>query len=181
MAKIYIIHGAYGNPSENWIPWLKAELERMGQQVIVPRFPTPEGQSLENWRQVFAQYELTEGTIMVGHSLGPAFILDVLEHNLIKAAVLVAPFVRELGIRQFDAINSSFYREFDWKKIRKNCSRFVVLHADNDPYVPLDRAEEVARALHVKVEIVPGAGHFNAKAGFTSFPLLLERLRQLQE
>ena len=81
--KFVIIHGAYGNPSENWIPWLRESLEKLGE-VIVPEFPTPEGQSLENWRNVFDSSD--ENTILIGHSLGPAFILDILERNKAKAA-----------------------------------------------------------------------------------------------
>jgi predicted alpha/beta hydrolase family esterase len=46
MANIFIIHGSYGNPDENWFPWLKKELEQEGHKVFVPKFPTPEDQSL---------------------------------------------------------------------------------------------------------------------------------------
>ena len=56
MKNIFIIHGAYGNPEENWIPWLKTELERLGCNVSAPRFPTPENQSLENWTKIFNKY-----------------------------------------------------------------------------------------------------------------------------
>ena len=32
--KFFIIHGAYGNPNENWIPWLKESLERRAEGKI---------------------------------------------------------------------------------------------------------------------------------------------------
>lgn len=41
MANVIIIHGAYGNPEENWFPWLKKELEKLDCRVFVPKFPTP--------------------------------------------------------------------------------------------------------------------------------------------
>ena len=28
MTKVILIHGAYGNPEENWFPWLKEEQQR---------------------------------------------------------------------------------------------------------------------------------------------------------
>ncbi len=31
----FIIHGSYGNPEENWIPWLKRELQQYNFDVIV--------------------------------------------------------------------------------------------------------------------------------------------------
>jgi hypothetical protein len=62
---------------------------------FVPKFPTPKNQTLENWLRVFTELEpqLDDNTVLVGHSLGPAFILTLLEGNRkIKAAFLVAAF-----------------------------------------------------------------------------------------
>ena len=77
MVNIFIIHGSYGSPEENWFPWLKSDLEKLGCRVYVPRFPTPEKQSLEKWLDVFKEYDgfVDSETIFIGHSLGPAFIL----------------------------------------------------------------------------------------------------------
>ena len=81
MNNVYIIHGSYGTPDENWFPWLKSELEKLNCKVFVPKFPTPENQSLDTWMKIFEEYkdELNEDAIIVGHSLGPAFILSILE------------------------------------------------------------------------------------------------------
>ena len=37
--KIFIIHGSFGNPGENWFPWLKIQLVNCGHEVITPTFP----------------------------------------------------------------------------------------------------------------------------------------------
>jgi len=179
---VFIIHGAYGYPGENWFPWLKSGLEKLGCQVFVPKFPTPEGQSLENWLKVFDDYRryLDKDTIVVGHSLGPAFLLNVIEKldTPIRAAFFVAGFVGLLGNSVFDEINKSFVdRAFDWKKIKQNCQKFYIFHSDNDPYVPLGKAEELARNLGTEVILVKNAGHFNEKAGYIKFDLLLEKIK----
>jgi hypothetical protein len=41
MRNIFIIHGSYGYPEENWFPWLKKELSKLGHRVFVPKFPIP--------------------------------------------------------------------------------------------------------------------------------------------
>jgi predicted alpha/beta hydrolase family esterase len=186
MKNAFIIHGAWGTPEENWFPWLKIELEKIGYQVIIPQFPTPSGQNLESWLQVWEQYkDLTTGeTVLIGHSIGVAFILNILERldHPIKASYLVAGFIRRLDNEEVDEINATFYdHSFDWGKIKKNCNEFVCFNSDNDPYVPLERGEEVARNLGVSVTLVEGAGHFNKKVGLTEFPLLLEKIKMITQ
>ncbi len=179
-----IIHGSFGSPEENWFPWLKAELEKVGVEVFVPAFPTPEGQNLENWLNVFEEFEgqVNEETVFVGHSLGPVFVLNVLEKldSPVKAAFFVAGFVGNLGNAEFDEINATFAdRMFDWEKIKENCGKFFVFYSDNDPYVSGEKAKELARNLGVEAELVQGAGHFNENSGYTKFELLLERIKSL--
>ena len=182
--RIYIVHGSFGNPQENWFPWLKKELERLGYEVVVPIFPTPENQSLDSWRKVFFEENpnISSNSIFVGHSLGPAFILNILERidKQVKACFFVSGFLGKLRNPEFDEINRTFTeREFDWEKIKENCSAFFVFHSDNDPYVPLEKAKELAQNLGTEVTIVQGAGHFNENGGYTKFPLLLEKMREV--
>jgi predicted alpha/beta hydrolase family esterase len=84
--------------------------------------------------------KLDSNTILVGHSTGALLILRKLEKGQtpVSGSFLVSSFVHELGIPQFDEINSSFFRGgFDWPTIKNNAGRAFVYHGDNDPYVPL--------------------------------------------
>ncbi len=176
MSNVFIFHGGYGHPNENWFPWLKQELEKRGYQVFVPHFPTPENQSLESWREVFQPYEkfLDADSILIGHSIGAGFALRLLEKYRAQKTIIVAGFV-EVFPENAQFNTASFVgHPFDWETIRKNCPEFFIFHADNDPYIPLVRAENMARHLHANLNVVPGAGHFNEKAGYVKFEKLLE-------
>lgn len=175
-----IIHGVYANPSSNWFPWLKKELESKSYEVLVPKFPTPFDQSLESWMRIIArfEYKINEETVLIGHSLGAAFILNYLEQTSkkIKATFLVAGFHKPLGI-QHDEINKTFInKEFDWDKIKNNCKKFFVIASDNDEYISLDISRELAQNLDVELKIIHKGGHLNKEAGYDNFPLLLERI-----
>lgn len=182
MTNIFIVHGAFGDPEENWFPWLKSEIEKQGYEVFVPKFPTPKNQKLQNWLNVFRDYKqyLKKDSIVVGHSLGVAFLLNILENQQIKAAFFVSGFTGSLGIPEFDNINNSFAEKgFDWQKIRKNCHEYFIFHSDNDPYVPLEKAKQLAKNLETNMILVKNAGHFNENAGYTEFTLLFEKIKDI--
>lgn len=183
MKNVFIIHGAYGTPRENWFPWLKEKCESKGCEVYVPQFPTPENQSLESWTGVFDGYldKVNENTIFVGHSLAPAFILSILEriNYKVSACFFVAGFVGLLN-DELDEINRTIIdRNFDWERIRNNCSKFYVFNSNNDPYISMEKAEGLAQHLDTDVIEVKGAGHFNKKAGYTTFEELWKKLEPL--
>lgn len=183
MTKIFIIHGTEGSPEVNWFPWLKQELEKLGHTVFVPEFPTPENQSLDNWLKFFGGYEkeINRDSIIVGHSLGPAFILNFLErtNRKIKACFLVAGFTGLLGNEHFDNLNRTFTdKQFNWNKIKENCEKFYVINSENDPYVPLEKGKELADKLEVELTILSEAGHINSEAGFIKFEKLLNMIKE---
>lgn len=119
MVNVIIVHGTGGNPKGNWFPWLKTKLEKEGCKVYVPKFPTPENQSLDSWLKEFKEYEkyLDEDSILIGHSLGPAFILSILESIKIQinSAFFIAGFTGLLNNEEFDTLNETFVvKKFDW-------------------------------------------------------------------
>ena len=182
--RVIIVHGSYGNPMENWFPWLRDQLTHLGATVLTPSFPTPEGQNLANWLKVFDDEvgPLTSRDILVGHSLGPAFILHLLQRSQVPVmgTFLVSGFLNDLGIEEFDSVNSTFTADlFDWPVVRANSGHAHVYNSNNDPYVPLTKGTELAEKLGVSLIVLDGAGHVNASAGFTTFPLLLQDISAL--
>lgn len=182
MANVLIIHGTYGYPTENWIPWLKTELEQRGHTVRVPQFPTPEHQDLGSWMAVFDQHRdfLDEQSVMIGHSAGASFMLSALETlaRPITGSFFVAGFCRPLpNTGNVGILLKTFVeKDFNWPTILDNAGTAYVFQSDNDPYVPIDWGGELARNLQVPITFVQGAGHFNEAAGYLKFPLLLEKV-----
>lgn len=180
--RVIIVHGSYGKPEGNWFPWLKHQVEALGHMAIVPKFPTPEGQSLAAWIDVFHSEAgvLTPETILIGHSLGAGFVLNLLEESplQIRATFLIAGFLGALDLPDYDYINATFVsKEFNWPLIKRNAGDVFVISGDDDPYVPIARGRAIADALAVKLLVVPGGKHLNSENGYTSFPLLESKLR----
>ncbi|WP_197086825.1 alpha/beta fold hydrolase [Bradyrhizobium sp. LTSPM299] len=178
-----VLHGAHGGPDTNWFPWLHAALNAEGIEVLRPQFPTPEGQSLEAWLNAYdlAVSSLSLApTILVGHSLGAALALRLVERAVepFDGLFLAAPFIGALGLPDYDTINQSFFAgSFNWAGIRERKGSACRCWAgDNDPYVPLSRSQDVADCLKAPLEIVPGGGHLNGETGFTAFPQLRDAI-----
>lgn len=183
MANVFIIHGAYGYPEENWFPWLKDELEKLGCNVVVPKFPTPENQTLDNWIDVLERYRnrINQKTIMIGHSLGVPFILRILEQwdTKVQATFLIAGLVRLINDPKFDRINETFLDSaFNYDIILRKCRKFHVIHSEDDPIVPFKQGEVIAQNLKTELITMKNAGHFNTAAGFERFDFLLERIKK---
>lgn len=195
--KFVIIHGAFGSPEGNWFPVLSEKLESLGQEVISPQFPiedfeeitrlgpktSPKHQSLANWLKVFEKEVLPEikkeeKICMIGHSLGPVFILHAADKYDLKldSAIFVIPFL-ELGKGdwQYDLVNRTFYKtDFDFVKLKKLIPVSYVIYSDADPYVSKRLPLQFAHLMHSSVIQVQNAGHLNSEVNLNEFPLVLE-------
>ncbi|MCL5094053.1 MAG: alpha/beta fold hydrolase [Patescibacteria group bacterium] len=203
MNNVLIFHGTGGYPEENWFPWLKEQLESDTCQVTIPKFPdskklfakaclkvivpqspAPDKPEMNAWLKKLEEYKnkIDENTILIGHSLGGLFLLRVLERldKPVKAAIFVSASigVKPILFHKGDYDFSGGF-EFDWSRIKENAKHFEVFHSDTDKIVSIKNGEELASRLEVKLNIIPNAGHLNAKAGYTKFPQLLEKLKPL--
>lgn len=181
MEKAFIFHGTGASGDDHWFPWLGERLEVKEVKVLRPDFPTPEDQTLENWLEVLDQQDLKidENTVLIGHSLGAVYILNILNRRDIgiEAAFLVSAWTGLLPDRKFNEWNSTFQdQDFEFEKIRSRCGEFHQFHSASDPYVPIKKAEELAANLDSNLHLVEGAGHFNTDSGYEEFNDLLEMI-----
>lgn len=194
--KFVLFHGSFGSPGSNWLPELKDKLESLGQEVISPAFPvdtwdhvtklgpkTPSNtQNLTNWLNkfdtIFKTFKKGEKLCFIGHSLGPLFILHVVDRYNIKldSAIFVCPFLDTLHRSwQIDHVNKSFYKtDFDFKKLRHLIPISYVLYSNNDPYVPMDHSQDFGKQLGSSIISLKRAGHMNDEVNLNDFPLIID-------
>ncbi len=167
-------------PDETFYKWLRESLEKKGHKVYQPFFSTPINQNLEKWMREFKPYKqyVTKDTIFMGKSIGPAFILRLLEKSPVKVrgAFLVAGFCSHIGLEEYNNLIGTFVdKKFNWEKIRSNCDRFFVYASDNDRYVELKYTKILAKNLHTRIKLVKGADHF----WMSKFPQLLKDIESV--
>ncbi len=185
--KAVIIHGTGSTPDSNWFPYIKKTLEEQNVEVYAPTLPIGDEQNIDNWRKAFFDnlpFELDGDTILIGHSVGVPFLLNILNEDLVssmKATVFVSGFYEKLDLPHLEGQLATFVDlEYDWDLVRKNAGEIIQLHGDNDPAVPLAQAEKLAKNVASKLTVIKGGGHLNRKTGYTdTFPELVDELNVL--
>jgi len=194
--KFVLFHGSFGSPGSNWLPELKDKLESLGQEVIAPVFPVDtweritasgervpsEKQNLTNWffefEKIYATFEKGEKCVFIGHSLGPLFILHVVEkYNIsLDSAIFVCPFLEKLHKSwQIDHVNKSFYKkDFNFRTLKKLIPVSYVLYSNDDPYVDQKYSEDFGEAMGSSMILLKRAGHMNSEVNLNDFPLIMD-------
>ncbi len=181
--KAIIFHGTLGAPTGNWFPWLQSTLANKGWDVSVPSLPTPENQSFESWVEALKEQvsNLKNIDLLIGHSLGATFALRLLEQNLVhpQQTILVSAVSDEIGNVEYDTLNTPFINApYQWDKIKENSKDITILHGTNDPYVPLEQPEIIAKNLNILLHLIKGGGHLSAESGYTEFPDILPYIHE---
>lgn len=186
MKNALILHGTDFSKTKkqrynNWFPWLKTELEKLGYDVWVPELPEAWHPDLERYWNFLKDFDFNGETVVVGHSSGGAMVFGILhklpEHKKIRLAVSIAGFYRDDG---WDC-EGLFCEKYDWKKIRHQAEQIRLIWSPDDPYIKPEQTDYLANHLHVKPDVFPGNKHFNLEAGeqFRQFPELLEIIKKL--
>lgn len=164
MKRVVIVHCWDGKPDYCWYPYARRELEAKGFEVTVPAFPDTEEPMLEKWLPVLKEVAGTpdEDLYLVGHSVGCITILRYLESlnegQKIGGAVLVAGFADDLG---FDELKNFFTTPLDLDTLKSKANKFVAIHSDNDPYVPLKHGDTFKEKLGAELIVKHAMKHFS--------------------
>ena len=188
MKNYFIIHGSFGNPFCNWIPWLYKEAQNLWGGVdqsicYVPHFPTGVGlQNYDNWEKILLSYVdsglLGENTTIFAHSIAPIFVCKFLVKHKIKVGklIFVCGFNNYFGINEeYDEVNKTMYFD-ELAKVKVCANEIVCIYSDNDPYVIYEKEKEFADSIATKQIVIEGGKHLNKEAGYDEFPLLKEFL-----
>lgn len=187
MKNYFIIHGSFGSPYSNWLPWLFDEIEKTKPEsqeepiCYAPQFPTGVGlQNYQNWEKVMLAYAdaglISEETTFFAHSIAPVFLCKFLIKNNIKVKrlVFVCGFNNYLGVsKEYDEVNRTMFSK-SIEKIKDLCDDIVCLYSDNDPYVNFDAEKDFADKVSHKQIMIKNGEHLNKAAGFEKFHQLKE-------
>jgi len=168
--KIIITRGnGNSEPNENWFPYVKRELEKIGLEVLNEKFPDPELAREKYWLPFIKSLGADENTILIGHSSGAVATMRFAEKNKILGSVLVGACYTDLGDE--DERKSGYYnRPWEWEVIKNNQKWIVQFSSIDDPYIPVEEPRYISQRLQTEYHEHTDEGHFGADKNKIAFP-----------
>jgi len=171
--KVIVLHGnGNSTPHDNWIPYIKRELENLGIACITPQMPDAPLSRSKYWLpKLKDELYAEENTILVGHSTGALAAMRYAEQNKILGSVLIGAMHTDLDIEN-EKLSGYFDTSWNWEAQRKNQQWSVVFASQDDPWIPIQEARFVHEQLHAEYHEFTDQGHFGGDYYKPEFPEL---------
>ncbi len=184
MKRVIIVHRWSGGPNDDWQPWLKDELQKLGYEVLVPEMPDTDVPVIEKWVGKLAEVVGTPDldTYFVGHSIGCQAIMRYLEtiNTPVGGAVFVSGWfnLKNLEDKEMEEIARQWIETpIDLEKVKSVLPKATLIISHNDPFNCFEENKTKFAQITNKEIIVPNAGHFTAEDGFTELPSIVEEIK----
>ncbi len=186
MKRVIIVHRWSGGSDDDWRPWLRAELEKMGYEVLVPEMPDTDTPVIEKWTQKLSEVVgiPDSDTYFVGHSIGCQAILRYLEtiDTPVGGVVFVA------GWFHLENLEDDEVREvarpwietpINLEKVKTILPKSTLIISDNDPYGAFEENKKKFEELGSQIMVLHNAGHITEDDGYTHLPEAIAEIEKL--
>lgn len=169
--------------NSHWFPWLSKQLIVRDIHTVAVEMPNGYAPEYSVWKREFERFDITEDTILVGHSLGGGFLIRWLSEENVKVGkvVLVAPWLGSMAGDDRYAkgeVDMSFFDfEIDAEIASKTKSITILESTDDDDDIKRTVAFVRDNIKNIKYIELENKGHFTLKSLRTdAFPELLKEI-----
>lgn len=177
--RIILVHGYKASPKTNFWPWLQRELTDRRFEIVMPELPTPENPDRDAWTKALLEAvgPLSDQDILVGHSLGGAAALRLLEAAEARTTPHACVLISTPWMIKDERFRSFFLTELDHDVLMWRASKFVVVHAKDDGVIPVSHADRYAQVFHANLITPEAGGHFDGP----EYPAILDAILKVAE
>jgi predicted alpha/beta hydrolase family esterase len=183
--RIVFIHGYTASHLADWYPSISPMLTDAGIEFAVPDLPGGQRPHALEWLEVIHR-EVRKSpvpVVLVGHSLGSRAALLYLEKYPIqpKAVFLIAAFAnRPENAKRKDgeAYPDFFTHTIDTGKLRREPTKYAVIHSTDDDSILFAQGQEIAKDLGANLYTLHGRGHlYDPSDAKIIFDILISELK----
>lgn len=190
MKRVILIHRWSGGPQDDWRPWLKTELEKLGYEVLVPTMPDTEVPVIEKWVAHLAKVvnKPDSSTFFIGHSIGCQAIMRYLDAykfwplETVGGAIFVAGWfdLKNLEDDEVAKIAEPWIKTpINLNKVKTVLPKSTLIISDDDPFNCFEENKIKFGELGSKIVTLHNAGHITENDGYTKLPEALEEIKSL--
>jgi uncharacterized protein len=164
----------YKTDKDDWKPWLRHELMKE-YEVIIPAMPNKNNARFEEWELWFEKLIpfLNDDILLVGHSLGGAFLAKYLSENAFPKkirGVFLAGAQFDKDCEGYPLLSFAMPGTIDLQS-----EKIFLYHSKDDPVVPFSAFESFRAALpNAEARIFEDRKHLNQE----EFPELLADIKK---
>lgn len=172
MLQTIIIPDTVKSDNQNGLNWIKTELKKRNIKVTDVGFP--EEYSFNEWEKALAPFTKDIGisTIFIAIGGGVPFILKQIELRPITSMgiFLIGGFTGKTGTKEYD---NNLIEDINFQEIKKKVMRFFIYNSQDDPLVPIDNGQQLAKNLDTDLFELEDSGHFNKDQSHEDFEEIL--------
>ncbi len=171
--RVLILHGWGGSDYPHWQSQLASEIAKDYGTVSFPLLDNCHFPSKNRWvKQVKTILEEFKPNIVVCHSLANTLWFWLSQENIAEIDKLIMVSPPSLKTEE-ETIKTFFPCKIPEKIYAKEVHLIV---SDNDPWIELDEAENIAQIIDAKYTVIENGGHINADSGYGKWELIEELL-----
>jgi predicted alpha/beta hydrolase family esterase len=162
----------------HWFPWLQKQLLINDISAVTPEIPHGYMPDYAVWKREFERFDITDETILVGHSCGGGFLVRWLSENKevnVGKVVLVAPWLDPNKTKGAD--NDFFDFEMDQDLVSRTEGLVIFNSDDDEPAIHTSIKQIMETIPNIKLFEFHSYGHFClGDMGTDAFPELLKEI-----
>jgi uncharacterized protein len=176
---IIFLHGnGNSTPRDNWFPYAKAGLKKLGFTVIAPQFPDAPLARSSSWLPFLkSKLHADENSVLVGHSSGALAAMRFAEQHKILGSVLVAAMYTDLGMES-EKLSEYFDIPWKWQAIKDNQQWIIQFASTDDPWIPIEEPRFIHQKLKTEYYEFSNQGHFGGDYYKQTFPELVNGIHE---
>nr|ACO10045.1 Retinoblastoma-binding protein 9 [Osmerus mordax] len=170
-------NGAGDVERRNWYGWAKKQINKIPEMTcLLENMPDPVTARESIWLPYMEdELQCDDETVIIGHSSGAAAAMRYAETHKVFGIILVGAYTSDLEDEN-ERESGYFNRPWEWEKIKGNAGHIVQFGSTDDPFLPWDEQEAVAKGLKADLRKYTDKGHFQN----TQFPELINVVPKLR-
>ena len=147
--------------------------------VLTPKMPNATNAQYKEWQLWFGNIltKIHGDIILIGHSLGGAFLLKYLSENTIKNKINALFLIAAPIESEKDEYLGEFTKPDDTSNILHQTKKIYIMHSEDDKVVPYTQSQSLHKSIPgSELMTLQDYGHFNKE----HFPELIKKIKSIQ-